>query len=209
MDSITQQAAASLEKSTLVQLIPVLVGGNTVILVEHNGQPYVVMRPLVMAMGLDWPSQYTKLMQKFGAVVVEITTTGADGKQYSMICLPLRKLPGWFYSLNLGKLAPTLRPKVEWYQNTCDEVLWQFWTGTYLPQHSAENATLSRLHMSYERERTRISLLLADCAEAGLANSLYDTYVRLSNQLGALIVPLVQLAPGVQQKRLEFEGGAV
>jgi hypothetical protein len=77
-----------------------------------------------------------------------------------------------------------------------------------LPQHSVENATLSRLHMSYEKERTRISLLLSDCADSGLARSLYDTYVRLSNQLGALIVPLEQLAPGLKQGRLGFEGGA-
>lgn len=208
MNSIALQAAVDLEKTKLAQLIPVLFGDDTVILVEHNGQPYVVMKPLVTSMGLDWRSQHVKLMEKFGSSVVEIPTVADDGKIRRMVCLALRMLPGWLHTLNLGKLKEALRPKVKRYQDESNDALWKHWTGTYLPQHSAENATLSRLHMQYERERTRISLLLSDCSEPGLADSLYDTYVRLSNQLGALIVPLALLAPGAQQKRLPFEGGA-
>lgn len=96
---------------------------DTLILAEHNHQPYVAMRPLVTAMGLDWRSQYVKLMEKFGSTVVEITTVAEDGKLRGMVCLPLRKLPGWLYSINPGKVSQELRPKIEHYQNECDEVL--------------------------------------------------------------------------------------
>ena len=106
------------------QLIPVLFGPDTLILVEHNAQPYVVMKPLVLAMGLDWRSQHVKITDKFQATMVEITTVADDGKPRSMICLPLRKLPGWLYSINPGKLAPALRPTVVRYQEESDEVLW-------------------------------------------------------------------------------------
>lgn len=196
------------QATDVVPLIPVLFDHDTLILVEHNGQPYVAMRPLVTAMGLDWASQFVKIGQKFGAVVVEITTTGADGKQYRMICLPLRKLPGWLYSINPGKLAAELRGKVVRYQDECDEVLWKHWTGTYTPTHSAANLGLSRLNLSYEREHTRVCLELSKCTELGLGDALFDKYQRLCALLGAKVIKLDDMAPGLRQKRLDLERAA-
>ncbi len=190
------------------QLVPVGFHGQTLVLADHNGQPYVVMRALVTAMGLDWASQFVKLTQKFGATVVEITTVADDGKPRPMVCLPLRKLPGWLYSLNPGKLSAALRPKVLRYQDECDEVLWKHWSGTYVPQHSLASVALSRLHLTYERELTRISLELGKVTEIGLGDALYDQYTRLCGQLGARKVELKALTPGLAQKRLALEGGA-
>lgn len=191
-----------------VQIIPVSFLDDTLVLVAHNAQPHVVMKPVVTAMGLDWRSQYVKLMEKFGSVMVEITTTGADGKQYSMICLPLRKLPGWLYTLNPGKMNDALRPKVIRYQDECDEVLWKHWTGTYLPQHSVENIALSKLGLMFENAHTKICLELSKCTEIGIGRVLYDKYCRMSGQIGAIIEPLESLAPGLAQKRLGWEGSA-
>lgn len=190
------------------QLLPVMFGGDTLVLVDYKGQPYVVMKPLVIALGLDWRSQHAKITEKFSAVVVEITTTGADGKQYQMTCLPLRKLPGWLYSVSPGKVAFAVRPKVLRYQEECDEVLWLYWTGTYLPQHSVGHVSLSRLALSYEREHTRVCLELARCTELGLGAALFDKYQRLCGLLGAIVVQLDTLAPALRQKRLALEGGA-
>ncbi|MDR8351497.1 hypothetical protein FPK35_26595, partial [Acinetobacter baumannii] len=30
-------------------------------IIEHHGQPYTPMKPIVEAMGLDWKSQFVKL----------------------------------------------------------------------------------------------------------------------------------------------------
>lgn len=190
------------------QLIPVMFGDDTLVLADQNGHPYVVMRPVVNAMGLAWQSQHAKLVEKFGAVITEIVTTGADGKQYTMICLPLRKLPGWLYSINPGKVAPALRAKIVRFQEECDEVLWCHWSGTYVPQHSVAHVSLSRLALSYEREHTRVCLELARCAELGLGAALFDKYRRLCGLLGAVVVELDMLAPALRQKRLELEGSA-
>lgn len=59
-------------------------------IVNHNGQPYVPMKPIVEGMGLDWMGQYTKLKQRFASTIEEITTVAQDGKQRTMICLPLK-----------------------------------------------------------------------------------------------------------------------
>lgn len=190
------------------QLIPVMFGNDTLVLADQNGQPYVVMRPLVNAMGLDWRSQHVKITEKFRSTVVEITTVAEDGKPRTMICLPLRKLPGWLYSINPGKVAPALRAKIVRFQEECDEVLWRHWSGTYVPQHSVAHVSLSRLALSYEREHTRVCLELARCTELGLGAALFDKYQRLCGLLGAVVVELDRLAPALRQKRLELEGGA-
>ena len=43
----------------------------------------------------------------------------------------LKKFPAWLYSVNPSKVAPELREKIVRYQETCDEVLWQYWTQGY------------------------------------------------------------------------------
>jgi hypothetical protein len=110
------------------QLIPVPFYNDTLLLVDESGAPFVPMKPVVTNMGLDWKSQHVKLTQNFGSVMAIITTTGADGKQYEMVCLPLRKLAAWLYSINPGKVKPELRDKIIQYQNECDDVLWDYWT---------------------------------------------------------------------------------
>lgn len=82
------------------QLFPVPFYEDTVVLVGHDNEPFVAMKPVVTNMGLDWATQFTKLKEKFSSVIGEITTTGGDGKQYEMVCLPLRKLPAWLYSIS-------------------------------------------------------------------------------------------------------------
>ena len=60
--------------------------------------------------------------------MVEMTTTGKDGKQYKMICLPLKKLFGWLMTISPNKVKAELRNTITRYQEECDEVLWQYWT---------------------------------------------------------------------------------
>lgn len=96
-------------------------------LVEHDGQPYTPMKPIVDGMGLDWKSQIVKLKQRFAKGVVEITIPTKGGLQ-TMICLLLRKLPAWLYSIQSGKVKPELRDTVIKYQEECDDVLWDYWT---------------------------------------------------------------------------------
>lgn len=97
-------------------------------LVEHNGQPYTPMKPIVDGMGLDWAAQFNKLKQKFASTIAEIAMVANDGKIRLMICLPIRKLAAWLYSVNSNKVKPELRDTVIKYQEECDDVLWDYWT---------------------------------------------------------------------------------
>lgn len=102
---------------------------DTVYLVEHDGQPYVPVRPIIENIGIDWATQSVKLNnQKERWSVGLVPTVAGDGKQREMLCLPLRKLAGFLYNINSDLVRPDLKEKVMMYQNECDEVLWNYWT---------------------------------------------------------------------------------
>lgn len=114
--------------TTSLQQITVPFHNAELFLVEHNGQPYTPMKPIVDGMGLDWKSQFVKLKQRFASTVVEITIVANDGKERLMTCLPVRKLFGWLMTISPNKVKPELRETVIKYQEECDDVLWDYWT---------------------------------------------------------------------------------
>ena len=96
-------------------------------LVEHEGQPYTPMKPIVDGMGLAWQSQLAKFnsnAQRWGITKIVIPTLG---DLQEMVCLPLRKLFAWLTTISPNKVKPELRDTVIMYQNECDDVLWDYW----------------------------------------------------------------------------------
>ncbi|ELQ2153887.1 phage antirepressor N-terminal domain-containing protein, partial [Escherichia coli] len=45
--------------------------GDSLYVVNHNGEPYVPMKPVVAGMGLAWQSQLAKLRQRFASTITE------------------------------------------------------------------------------------------------------------------------------------------
>jgi hypothetical protein len=109
-------------------LVPVKFQGATLALIDHQGEPFVAMRPVVEAMGLSWQSQFDKIKDRYTATVREILTVAEDGKQRSMTCLPLRKLAGWLMTIYPNKVRPDLRERIIAYQDECDDALWAYWS---------------------------------------------------------------------------------
>jgi hypothetical protein len=108
-------------------LIPVSFRNATLFVVDHNGQPFVPMKPVVEGMGLGWSGQYERLKRdesRWGIRVIRIPTQGAD---QDAICLPLRKLPGWLMTIQPTRVKAEIRETIIAYQNECDDVLWQHW----------------------------------------------------------------------------------
>lgn len=103
--------------------------GKEITLVDNNGIAYVAMREIVEGIGLAWKPQYKKLMdhsQKFSCY--HMTTTGKDGKKYEMLCMPIKKLNGWLFSINPNKVRADLKQRLEEYQEECFLALWDYWT---------------------------------------------------------------------------------
>ncbi|RAX32894.1 UNVERIFIED_CONTAM: phage antirepressor Ant [Escherichia coli] len=113
--------------ATAVSTINVPFHGVELYVVNHNGEPYTPMKPIVEGMGMDWASQFTKLKQRFAKGIVEIAIPSVGGMQ-TMICLALRKLNGWLQTISPNKVRPEIRDKVIQYQEECDDVLYEYWT---------------------------------------------------------------------------------
>lgn len=117
--------------NTTTQAITVPFHGANLVLVEHNGQPYTPMKPIVEGMGLAWKPQFVKLQdgaERFGVTIKVIPVSGAVAKQETL-CMPLRKLPGWLMSVSPNRVKDkAVRDRVIHYQNECDDALWDYWT---------------------------------------------------------------------------------
>lgn len=103
--------------------------GDSLFVVEHNGEPYTPMKPIIDGMGMDWASQFTKLKQRFKTSIVKITMQlPGDNQRRDIICLALRKLAGWLNTISPNKVRTEIRERVIQYQEECDDVLYEYWT---------------------------------------------------------------------------------
>ncbi|MDP0346705.1 phage antirepressor N-terminal domain-containing protein [Glaesserella parasuis] len=103
--------------------------GKEVTLIDNNGIAYVAMREIVEGIGLEWARQAQKLnSQKEKFSCVHMYTTACDGKKYEMLCIPIKKLNGWLFSLNPNKVRADLKTRLENYQEECFLALWDYWT---------------------------------------------------------------------------------
>lgn len=103
--------------------------GQQLITLQHDGQPFAAMKPIVEGMGLNWATQFRKLTgneSRWG--VVEMTIPSKSGDQQTS-CMPLRKLPGWLMTIHPNKIKDlAVRERVVMYQNECDDALWKYWS---------------------------------------------------------------------------------
>jgi hypothetical protein len=84
--------------------------------VELNGAQYVIIRDVCRGLGIDPANQQEKLRADRRFSCSDITSTAADGKTYTMLALRLEHLAGWLFTINMNKVNPSVRPKLEFYQ---------------------------------------------------------------------------------------------
>lgn len=164
------------------QLFPVPFYEDTMVLVDHAGQPFVAMKPIVENIGLDWKGQHVKLTAKFDSVMEIISTTGIDGKQYEMVCLPLRKIPAFLYSVNPSKVKPELREKIVRYQSECDDALWDYWSQGVATRPGA--ASNDAQFISLNRTATTLLKMLQRETDPESRRYIHDQLVGVSQKLG-------------------------
>lgn len=70
----------------------VKINGGQIECPYENGQHYVAIRPICQILGIDDKSQRNRIKSDviLSSVEVVLTSTGSDGKQYQMACIPVR-----------------------------------------------------------------------------------------------------------------------
>lgn len=111
-----------------MELTPVAFCNDTVYVVEHQGEPFSPVKPVVENLGLEWGAQQQKLSKnglRWGISIIDIPSKSGLQKT---LCIPVRKLAGFLATINPSKVRNELRGKIIKYQNECDDALWNYWT---------------------------------------------------------------------------------
>lgn len=85
----------------------------------QDGKVYFSPKAICEGLGIDWPSQRTKIMADavLSSTVVEITMVAQDGKQRLMTMLPKEMAPGWLFTIK--KVAPEVQAKLNRFRLEC------------------------------------------------------------------------------------------
>lgn len=111
--------------------------------VTKDDNHLVVLKPVVQNIGLDWPAIHTLITRDevLKSVVCKLQTTGADGKNYKMLAVPLKMLTILLCKINASeyKHKPELKAKIVKYQFECADVLYRYFTeGVAVNEKAAE-----------------------------------------------------------------------
>lgn len=123
------------------------INGVDIVTVERDGEIFVPIKPICDAIGIDAKAQRDKIQNDeiLFSVGVLSTSTGADGKQYEMYCLPLRYVFGWLFTINAKNVAPEARETVSKYRRECYDGLYDHFTGSMRRTIETNNAEIELL----------------------------------------------------------------
>lgn len=96
----------------------------------ENGQIYVAIKPICEALGIDHSSQVKRIKrdEKTSQLWSSMTTVGADNKSRQMVCLPLKFIFGWIFTVDSGLVKKGSKEQLIAYQLECYDVLYEhFW----------------------------------------------------------------------------------
>ena len=141
---------------------------------DEDNQVFVPVKPLCEAIGVAYERQYSKVKEHpiLNSVITLRVTTGADGKQYEMVCLPHEFIYGWIFTINPKNVSEGARDNVVRYQKQCYKALYDYFNGKSRRQQDlldAEHQAVARLNDIDERIResdNRTKELKAERAKA-------------------------------------------
>lgn len=96
--------------------------------VQVDGEPYVVFRPAVESIGLDYSSQLRKLRDRSWANRRDIPTVAEDGRTRQMAAVDVRTFLMWLATVNEVKVADSVRPTLVAFQNETTSAVRDYWT---------------------------------------------------------------------------------
>lgn len=123
---------------------------NNVDIVATSDEQMVPIKPICEALGIDVENQRKKIQddEDLSSVAVLSTATGADGKQYEMLCMPIRYVFGWLFTINPKNVKPEAQEAVRAYRRRCYDALYSHFFGSQkrqLEQNQIEISLLEEL----------------------------------------------------------------
>ena len=169
-----------------------IVNGINLQVVADEREQFVAVKPVCEILGVDYPGQFTKLKEHplYGSVIELSPTTGADGKTYEMVCLPLRYFPSWLFSINPNNVKEEIRENLLEYQKKCNDILFDyFFSRVDFSQKKEKIVTKAKEVCDEKAEQLRIAKSEMKVAENELNKALAMTFEEWQADRQQLTIP--------------------
>ncbi|WP_300505312.1 phage antirepressor N-terminal domain-containing protein [uncultured Duncaniella sp.] len=126
--------------------------------VTSDGNIFVPIKPICTALGIADNKQREKIQEDdiLASVGTLRVSTGADGKQYEMYCLPLEYVYGWLFTINPKNVADSARETVKNYRRECYEALYNHFSRSLkrqIKENEAEIELLQKINSAIADEK--------------------------------------------------------
>lgn len=105
---------------------------ETLLVVEDNlGDRFVVMKPIVEALGLSWVGQLERIKRNEAlseGVRVTRTQVPGDDQVREVTALPIELFHGWLFTIDASRVKPEAKDKLLAYKRECFDVLHSYFT---------------------------------------------------------------------------------
>ena len=139
---------------------------NNVDIIATSDEQMIAIRPICEALGISVERQRKKIQEDedLNSVAALRAATGADGKRYEMLCLPVRYIFGWLFTINPANVKPEAQEAVRVYRRSCYDALYHHFFGTQrrqLEQNRQEIALLEEL-AELNQQQQQLKQTIAD-----------------------------------------------
>lgn len=169
-----------------------IVNGISLQVVASEREQLVAVKPVCEILGVNYTTQVEKLKAHpiFGSVIPLRGTTGADGKTYQMLCIPLQFFPGWLFSINPDNVKEEARENLIKYQLECNKVLFDFFFSRVDFSRKKEVAVTKAKEICDEKaEQLQIAKSELKVAQNQLDKALALTFEQWQADRSQLIIP--------------------
>lgn len=101
------------------------INNQELVIISENVGKFVPIKPICSVLGIAFEPQYQKLKddEDLSSVVTLRITTGADGKKYEMVCLPMEFIFGWLFTISPKNVSLDAKESVRRYRMECYKAL--------------------------------------------------------------------------------------
>lgn len=116
--------------------LELIVGNYNVIAMieETDGRGYVAVKPLCDALGISFQKQHEKIVNNSSFNYHLMVTVAEDGKQREMLCIPVKKVGGWLFSINAKRVKPEIRERLLMFQEDLHTLIYNAISGKVTPE---------------------------------------------------------------------------
>lgn len=169
-----------------------IINGISLQVVADGREQLVAVKPVCEILGVDAKSQREKIEEHplFSSVRVLSPSTGADGKTYEMVCLPLRYFPSWLFSINPNNVKEEVRENLMEYQKKCNDILYDYFFSRVDFSRKKEKAVAMAKEACDEKlEQLRIAKSELKVAENELSKAMAMTFEEYQANSRQLTIP--------------------